>query len=228
MPIVDRWCSSVSCCDVVWEAAYQQFETAEEEVRKFRKRLLAFGALQWPQDSRILELFCGRGNGLRALASLGFTCLSGVDLSETLLKGYDGPADLYVGDCRDLKISDGSIDIVIVQGGLHHLPSLLNDLERTLAEVRRVLRPNGRFVVVEPWNGPFLRLVHALCSVSLVRRSWKKLDALSTMIERERASYESWLSRGEDIQRLLRSHFLTERESMGWGKLSYLGRCPSG
>ena len=116
MPIVDRWCPSVSCCDVVWEAAYQQFETAEEEVRKFRKRLLGLGALQWPRDSRILELFCGRGNGLRALASLGFTCLSGVDLSETLLKGYDGPADLYVGDCRYLKLSDGSIDIVIVQG----------------------------------------------------------------------------------------------------------------
>ena len=128
MAITERWCPGVSCCDPIWEAAYQQFESPEAEIRKFRKRLRSLGAAQWPRESRILELCCGRGNGLTALASLGFTSLNGVDLSEELLQRYDGTANLYVGDCRDLKLADRSIDIVIVQGGLHHLPDLPGDL----------------------------------------------------------------------------------------------------
>ena len=64
-----------------WEAAYLRFETPQEEVRKFISRLNRIGASQWPRDARIAELFCGRGNGLRALATLGFTNLEGVDLS---------------------------------------------------------------------------------------------------------------------------------------------------
>jgi SAM-dependent methyltransferase len=223
MPIIERWCPAVSCCDATWEAAYLQFESAEAELRKFRKRLIRLNAATWPRESVVVDLFCGRGNGLKALTSLGFTSLIGVDLSETLLLGYEGPAGLYVGDCRDLKLPDRSVDIVIVQGGLHHLPDLPSDLEMTLREIRRVLRPTGRFVVVEPWDTPFLKLVHAFCNFSLARRGWKKLDALATMIERERATYESWLGRGDEILRLLQTHFHVEQQSIGWGKLTYVG-----
>lgn len=227
MPAIERWCPGVSCCDPVWEAAYQEFESPNEEIHKFRKRLVRLGARQWPRKSRILELCCGRGNGLKALASLGFTSLNGVDLSETLLQVYDGPASLYVGDCRDLKLPDRSIDIAIVQGGLHHLPDLPRDLKMTLSEVRRVLSPGGRFVVVEPWDTPFLRLVHTFCTVSLARRNWKEIDALATMVERERVTYESWLGKADQILELLRVHFQPERESIAWGKLAFVGRLPS-
>ena len=64
-----------------WEAAYLRFETPEQEIRKFVKRLRALGVSKWPRDNEIVELFCGRGNGLRALQSLGFTRVEGVDLS---------------------------------------------------------------------------------------------------------------------------------------------------
>ena len=67
------------------------FETPEEETEKFHRRLLPVGASDWPRGAAIAELFCGRGNGLRALAALGFTDLRGVDLSEELLASYDGP-----------------------------------------------------------------------------------------------------------------------------------------
>src|SRR5437762_12555511 len=49
-----------------WEAAYLRFETPEEEIRKFIGRLNRLGARQWPSDAEIVELFCGRGNGLVA------------------------------------------------------------------------------------------------------------------------------------------------------------------
>src|SRR6266567_7238750 len=68
-----------------WEAAYLRFETPEQEIHKFIARLKRLRARQWPRDAEIVELFCGRGNGLIALQLLGFTRLEGVDLSPRLL-----------------------------------------------------------------------------------------------------------------------------------------------
>jgi len=224
MPIIEHWHRAASCCDPVWEEAYQCFESPDEEIAKFRRRLVSLGALNWRQESVIVELFCGRGNGLKALASLGFQSLSGVDLSETLLRTFDGQARLYIGDCRELKLPDRSIDVVVVQGGLHHLPDLPGDLEKTLREVRRVLRVGGRFVVVEPWKTTFLRLVHGVCNLSMARRVWGKLDALATMIDRERATYDQWLGQPDNILGLIRTHFDPEQQRIAWGKLSFVGR----
>lgn len=222
-PFIEQWHQGLACCDPIWEAAYQRFETPEAERRKFRKRLVKLGALNWPRDSVVVELFCGRGNGLNALASLGFQSLRGVDLSESLLRKYEGPARLFLGDCRDLKFPDRSSDVVVVQGGLHHLPNLPADLEKTLRQIRRVLRPAGRIVIVEPWNTPFLWVVHWFCHRAVARRFWGKLDALSTMIERERTTYENWLGRPQQILDLLQGHFVAEHQSLSWGKLLFVG-----
>jgi len=206
-----------------WEQAYLRFETADQERRKFTRRLRELGARQWPRDARVVELFCGRGNGLHALTGLGFERVEGVDWSQRLLAEYRGPARTYVADCRALPLASGSCDIVIVQGGLHHLETLPADLARTLHEVRRVLRPGGRFVAVEPWLTPFLRLVHAVCAVPLLRRSWDKLDALATMIDFERDTYDQWLSQPRSILELFSAHFITEVRYVRLGKLYFRG-----
>jgi ubiquinone/menaquinone biosynthesis C-methylase UbiE len=112
----------------------------------------------------------------------------------------------------------------VVQGGLHHLPDFPGDLEKTLLEVRRVLQPAGRFVVVEPWNTLFLQVVHGCCSLSIARRAWGKLDALATMTERERITYERWLGQPGQILQLLRCHFNSEQQRIAWGKLNFVGR----
>jgi len=81
-----------------WEAAYLRFETPEEEIQKFIGRLTRLGASQWPRDAEIVELFCGRGNGLIALQRLGFTRLEGVDLSPRLLAQFKGSAKCTVAE----------------------------------------------------------------------------------------------------------------------------------
>jgi SAM-dependent methyltransferase len=207
-----------------WEAAYLRFETPEQEIRKFVLRLVAMGAADWPRDAQVVELFCGRGNGLHALNRLGFNRVEGVDISPSLLAAYTGAGRMYQGDCRQLPLESASRDIIVVQGGLHHLHALPQDLERVIAESRRVLRPSGRFVVVEPWQTPFLRLVHGVCESRLARRLVPKVDALATMIDHERDTYMRWLSQGPEILRLLAGGFRVERCSIGWGKLQFVGR----
>jgi len=207
-----------------WEAAYLRFETPEEEIRKFTKRLRRLRVSEWPRETNAVELFCGRGNGLHALARLGFRNIEGVDLSPRLLAEYTGEARCTAGDCRKLPFADNSRDAAIVQGGLHHLPVLPDDLERVFAEVRRVLRPQGRVVFVEPWLTPFLRVVHGVAQHSLARRMSVKLEALATMIENERQTYENWLGRPEDISQMARRYFQPEHESFAWGKWNFVGR----
>ena len=207
-----------------WEAAYLRFETPKQEVEKFLRRLRALGAEQWPRDAAVLELFCGRGNGLAALEHLGFQRVLGIDLSSTLLARYAGAARRCIADCRRLPVRDGSHDIVIVQGGLHHLDHLPDDLRLVLDEVSRVLKPQGLVVVVEPWLTPFLRLVHAVGCAPVVRRAWGKMDALATMIELEGEVYRRWLREPRLVSGLLKDRFEPRIAQGRWGKLFFVGR----
>ena len=207
-----------------WEAAYLRFESPEEEVRKFIGRLKFMGAMKWPRNAKIVELFCGRGSGLRALHELGFREVEGIDLSPSLAAEYAGPGKVLVGDCRQLPFASASKDILIVQGGLHHLPVLPYDLDRVLAEGVRVLRENGLLVVIEPWATFFLSVAHALCRNRLIRALSPKIDALASMIHFERETYEQWLSQPRLIQDSLRKTFRCERCDFKWGKIYFVGR----
>ncbi len=215
---------SLTCGDDTWEDAYRRFESAEEEIDKFTKRLNKLGATHWPRDAEIVEIFCGRANSLVALEQLGFQNLEGVDLSDTLLQQYQGPAQLYVCDCRELHFEDNSKDFVIVQGGLHHLETLPDDLERTVCQVRRVLRPSGRMVVVEPWMTPFLRCAHFIGRQRLLQNMWGKIEAFGRMNEIEGDVYLNWLGQPKNILSIFDCHFATEIRRRKWGKLIYVGR----
>lgn len=211
-------------CDETWEEAYKRFETSEQEVAKFRTRLRWFGVNEWPRDLSIVELFCGRGNALVAWKQLGFTQLEGVDLSDSLLAEYKGPARCYVADCRELPFETGSRDVLAVHGGLHHLPELLSDVERAIDECHRVLKPGGRLLVVEPWNTLFLKFVHWAAANPLARMASPKLDAFQQLYLHERSTYDRWRSHPDVVLEILCSRFHTERCSERWGKLYFLGR----
>jgi SAM-dependent methyltransferase len=221
-----RWIEPEACCDPEWEAAYARFETPAQEEKKFVGRLRWLGADQWPRNLQVVDIFCGRGGGLNAWKKLGFLRLEGVDLSETLLLQYAGDVPLYVGDCRRMDLPDASRDVICVQGGLHHLPVIPQDLEAVISEVHRVLRPGGHFVVVEPWLTPFLRFVHALCRRPFIRRASPKLDALACMISREERTYLQWLSQPEVVRACLVRGFETQRQKIAFGKIMWVGRKP--
>jgi SAM-dependent methyltransferase len=211
-----------------WEEAYLRFERPEQEIQKFLERLRRLGAAAWPGETRIVELFCGRGNSLRAWEQLGFRNLEGVDLSPRLIAQYDGPATCYVADCRHLPFADASKDAAVVQGGLHHLVQLPEDLEQTFAEIRRVLTSEGRVLFVEPWRTPFLTCVHFLAEKRTVRRLSTKFDALATMIDHERQTYEQWLNQPRQISALARKYFVPLHESFAWGKWNFVGKPRTG
>lgn len=218
-----EWCPSLPCVDPIWEAAYQRFESEAEEMAKFRRRFRLMGVEQWPRGADVVNLFCGTGRELKCLTEMGFLNLEGVDLSRSLLEAYDGPAQLYLGDCRDLKFPDASKDFVVIQGGVHHLPGVPEDVDQCLREVRRILRPGGKLALVEPWWTPFLRTVHFIHRFSLPRKLYPRLDALAVMTEQEAETYFPWLDHGPEILPLFDRYFVPELQRIEWGKLMFVG-----
>jgi SAM-dependent methyltransferase len=208
----------LSCCNERWESAYNRFETAEEERAKFRSRFREMGIDRLPRETRIVDLFCGRGNGLRVLEEWGFTHLTGVDLSPELLRKSPAGIDRIVADCTDLRFAEKTVDVFIVQGGLHHLPRMPEDLDRCLEGVHRALKPGGVFYVVEPWDTPFLRLVHAVTRTRLARRLVPRFDAFATMVEEEWQTYSQWLRSGPAVLASFRARFPIVKVRKGWGK----------
>lgn len=222
-PLLDKTKLDEKEIQIKWESAYTQFETPEEEIKKFIGRLKKISQHKWNRNAQIVDIFCGRGNGLKALEQLGFTNLEGVDISGELLAKYEGIAKLYEADCRKLPFEDKSRDIVIVQGGLHHLPVIPDDLDKTFSEVRRILRPDGKFVLVEPWQTPFLQLIHFLSERNLIRRISKKFDAFAVMTHYEAETYFQWLEKSTEITDLLEKHFNKINSWQKWGKLFFVG-----
>jgi demethylmenaquinone methyltransferase/2-methoxy-6-polyprenyl-1,4-benzoquinol methylase len=134
-----------------------------------------------PPDGRALDVACGSGKltgELRRLAADGLVV--GLDFSGRMLQvaAAEVPGPRYVrGDGLSLPFADGTFDAVTVAFGLRNFA----DPERGLCEMRRVLRPGGRAVVLEfvrPRRGPVgaayrAYLVHVLPRVG----GWVSGDA---------------------------------------------------
>lgn len=113
-----------------------------------------------PRTSRVLEIGAGGGFTLEALRRDGFHNLAGTDLTATTLAAMRGrlPGIPLVGaDAEALPLAARSFDVVLSSDVVEHLPHL----DRHLAEVARVLRPGGRYLLKTP-NRPLAELYYRL------------------------------------------------------------------
>jgi SAM-dependent methyltransferase len=98
-------------------------------------------------DETVLDVGCGNGRYLAALAGRGHTGrVLGVDLSVGMLRtaAGTGPAALVAGDAAALPVRDGSVDVALAPHMLYHVP----EPAVAVRELHRVTRPGGRVVVV--------------------------------------------------------------------------------
>jgi SAM-dependent methyltransferase len=113
-------------------------------------------------DQRLLEVGCGIGVDSIQLAKRGFQ-VTAVDLTESALavaKQFatrrEATVDFRLGNAEGLDFPDESFDAVYSFGVLHHTP----DIERSVAEVYRVLRPGGRAYVMLYHRNSLVNLMH--------------------------------------------------------------------
>ena len=101
--------------------------------------------------SNVLDLCCGPGIVAGAAAARGAD-VCGVDFSPAMLaeaRAAHPALGFREGDAEALPLADASYDAVVSNFGIHHVPLP----ERALGEVKRVLRPGGRFAFTA-WADP--------------------------------------------------------------------------
>ena len=124
--------------------------------RSWRRR--AADAAAPPTAGAALDIACGTGQLTvelrRRVGSRGWVV--GLDFSERMLtvaRGGHATIEWVQGDATALPFDDASFDVATSAFGLRNLA----DPEQGLAEMRRVVRPRGRMVILEflrPPRGP--------------------------------------------------------------------------
>jgi SAM-dependent methyltransferase len=115
-------------------------------VRKVGERHIQFLSADLRVGARVLDIGCGRGVILGALASRNFE-VHGVEMSAAAARGADPRAQIRIApELRDAGYPDAHFDQVILWHVLEHL----RDPRGTLQEIHRILRPGGRLIVAVP------------------------------------------------------------------------------
>ncbi len=156
----------------------------------WRRRLVATTHRAAPRAT--LDLATGSGDVALALARAlpPETCVTGMDFCAPMLaeaekkraaaRGLRAKVAFRAGDALALPLADASMDAVTIAFGLRNLA----DRARGLTEMRRVLRPGGRLLVLEfsqpqAWFRPlyffYLRTI---------------LPALARLVTGDRSAYE--------------------------------------
>jgi len=122
--------------------------------RKFRQRTLDLAELQ--PGEKVLDVGCGTGTLLIEAAKRVGPCGSaqGVEPSSEMVaharrkaETQGVAASFAEGSADHLPFPDASVDVVFCTMVLHHLPAPMQ--AAAIAEMRRVLRPRGRMVIVD-------------------------------------------------------------------------------
>ncbi len=93
-----------------------------------------------------LEIGCGGGDLLMQMKEIGWKTI-GIDFDPgAVAASMQRGLDVREGDLVAQSFTDASFDVVLMNHVLEHLPEPLN----TMREIKRILRPRGRLILVTP------------------------------------------------------------------------------
>ncbi|WCO01085.1 bifunctional demethylmenaquinone methyltransferase/2-methoxy-6-polyprenyl-1,4-benzoquinol methylase UbiE [Psychroserpens ponticola] len=128
---------------------------------KWRNKVVDIVAKTKPEN--ILDIATGTGDLAISLVKTNAVKIVGLDISDGMLdvgrkkisnKNFDDKISMVLGDSENLPFENDSFDAITVAFGVRNFETL----EKGLAEIYRVLKPNGIFVILEtslPTKTPF-------------------------------------------------------------------------
>ncbi len=184
---------------------------------KWRKRVVDI--LKKKRPTSILDIATGTGDLAINLTKTGAQKIVGLDISPGMLevgkkkvhnKKLDDVIEMVVGDSENLPYEDQSFDAVTVAFGVRNFETL----EKGLAEIYRVTRKNGTFVILEtsvPTKTPYKQGYHFYTRFVL--------PTIGRLFSKDKSAYAylsesaSVFPHGEDFNNILRKIGFIEVEN---------------
>lgn len=119
---------------------------------KWRDKVVNLVSKKNPEN--ILDIATGTGDLAISLTATSAKEIIGLDISDGMLevgrqkissKKLENIISMVIGDSEDLPFEDNTFDAITVAFGVRNF----ENLEKGLAEILRVLKPNGIFVILE-------------------------------------------------------------------------------
>ena len=131
--------------------------------------------IAWQAGERVLDVGCARGHYLEQLRRRG-AIVTGIDISTDCLRIARGRRfDVAAASGSALPFADGAFDAVVCHKTMH----LFADVDRVMAEFRRIVRPGGRIV----FSSSDTRSPYARCQAAVIRMTgnsnWGFMNRLS-------------------------------------------------
>ncbi|RJQ34079.1 class I SAM-dependent methyltransferase [Candidatus Parcubacteria bacterium] len=142
----------------------------EKYSNKYRDKFLykpLFSGIDW-QGKKVLEGMCGTGSTTGYLRDKGAQ-VTGLDISPKAIELFKTKwpgSEAVCASMTESNLPGDSFDIIVIDGGLHHLHPHLNE---ALTEIHRLLKPGGLFFFLEPHTASFF---------DKLRKIWYKMDSL--------------------------------------------------
>jgi len=121
----------------------------------WRKKVVKIVSKNNPQQ--ILDIATGTGDLALMMSQLNPTKIVRLDISEGMLEvgkqkiskaNLSDKIEMVVGDSENMPFDDNTFDAITVSFGVRNFANL----DKGLTEIRRVLKPNGTFVILETSN----------------------------------------------------------------------------
>ena len=121
----------------------------------WRKKVVKIVSKNNPKQ--ILDIATGTGDLALMMSQLNPTKITGLDISEGMLEvgrkkiakaNLSKQIEMVVGDSENMPFEDNTFDAITVSFGVRNFANL----DKGLIEIRRVLKPNGTFVILETSN----------------------------------------------------------------------------
>ena len=159
-----------------------------------------FDQLHLPPESRILELGCGTGrlwrenlNHIPGGWDITLSDLSSGMLQEARrnLRDSQRPFEFAVIDAQAIPFEDETFDAVMANHVLYHVP----DRKKAFSEIRRVLRPDGRFYASTVGRAHLRELYELLHRFDPNADPWGAQVSESFLLENGLDQLSEWFSR---------------------------------
>ena len=108
------------------------------------------------QGKTVVDIGCGDGQWSMEISRYKPSKIVGVDYNELRLQRYQQHvpgAEARFGSCLEMPLPDNFADVALFHQVLEHIP----EVSQALAEVRRILKPDGWLIMSVPNEGTWLK-----------------------------------------------------------------------